>query len=401
MDRISEVKLSKVYFDQNVFGHMIDEGAGDWRGSRVGGILANARVAGKGAVWVGPAHVVETMLTTNDQRRRDIARTMLEVVEFSRVWHGYELEVAAEFFDFLRQVSPKCLRTVYFIEREMEERARICLAALALLALGAPSAVSQTEAVRRIKLQNRLLHARFAADPNGWVDRMIEVTKGWKTTKQNVFADIDAMSVEQIIHEVGALRVDVRKFDKKHFDRLNRERSTIAAAYGALDVSAGLETIFASPMSLDLTLDTAALVDEWPAQQARLGLRSMPKDVMSAPPEKQAFDSDMQAAIIDTAIQAWASRQPLTSSVSYESLLRELQRKLNDKELPTEGVVLDADHAAALRRVDVFYTEDALFGEIAGALAEYVALRTDGAHRPVVATTPTGLAQILGVPEGS
>lgn len=395
---VSNEPKKKIYLDQNVYGHMLTEGGGDWRASAVGRVLEAAHAAGKGLVWLGPTHVVETMLTTEDQRRRDLARTMLEVAGFTRVWHGYELDVVAEFFDFLRCVSPKCIRTTFFLDQALEDQARIWLGSLALLALGAPTAVLQADGVRRLKLQNRLLHARFATDPNGWVDRMCRAATGWQTTREDVFADINAMSLDEITNAITTLRAKAKKLDKKHFDRLNGERTAIAAAYGALDVTAGLDATFVSPMSLDLTLDTSTLVADWPAQQSRMGLRSMPKDVVSAPLEKQAFDSNMRVAIIDTAIQAWASKHPLTATLSYESLLYELQRKLNNKELPTKGVVLDADHAGSLRRVDIFYTEDGLFGEIVGALAESVAKRTEGRHQPVVRTSASGLAALLGVP---
>ena len=295
---------------------------------------------------------------------------MLEVAGFTRMWHGYEFEVVTEFFDFLRTISPSCIRTRFFIDRALAENARTWIGVLALLALGAPTAVTQADAVRRTKLQNRVLHARFATDPNQWVDKMLAAAKGWQTTRENVFADLDNLSLDQLSAEIDTLRASVKKLDKKHFDRLNRERKIIAAAYGALDVNAALEATFTIPMALELTLNFAALVADWPAAQAKLSLRSMPREVVAASPEKQAFDSNMQVAIIDIAVHAWSDARPLTAGISYESLLRELQRKLNDKELPTEGVVLDADHAGCLRRVDIFHTEDGLFGEIASELVK-------------------------------
>jgi len=387
----------KVYLDQNVYGHMLDGGGGDWRKSKVGAVLEAAKQQGTGLVWIGPTHVLETMVATEDARRRDLARTMLEVVDFTRFWHGYELEVVCEFFDFLSHVSPRSVRTRYFLERELRDEPRIWLGALALLALGAPTSTSQADAVRRRKLENRLLHARFATDQNGWVDRMVQAAKGWQTTRQDVFADIDAMSVADIEAEITRLRGEVKRLDKKHYDRLKKDRTVIAAAYGALDVSAALDSAFESPMSLDLTLDTGALVADWPAFQKTAGGRSMPKDVLAAPPEERAFDDNMRVAIIDVAIQVWASHGPLTAGIAYESLLRELQEKLHDRELPTQGVVLDADHAGCLRRVEVFYTEDGLFGTIARELAKVVGERTKGAHTPAVGTSPAELAELLSV----
>ncbi len=393
----AEALPKRVYLDQNVYGHMLDEGGGDWRKSKVGEVLDAAKQQGKGLVWIGPTHVLETIVATEDARRRDLARTMLEVVDFTRFWHGYELEVVCEVFDFLSDVSARSVRTRYFVERELLDVPRIWLGALALLALGAPASTSQADVVRRRKLENRLLHARFATDQNGWVDRMVQAAKGWQTTRQDVFADVDAMKLPDIEAEIALLRDEVKRLDKKHYDRLKKERAVIAAAYGALDVSAALDSMFDSPMSLDLTLDTGALVADWPAFQKTAGARSMPKDVVAAPPEKRAFDDNMRVAIIDVAIQVWASNGPLTAGIAYESLLRELQEKLHDRELPTQGVIFDADHAGCLRCVDVFYTEDKLFGTIARELAKIVHERTKGAHSPAVGTSPAELAELLNV----
>jgi hypothetical protein len=325
----------KIYLDQNVYGHMLDRGDGDWRVSPVGMVLEAAKRDRKGLVWIGPTHALETMVATDDARRRGLARAMLEVADFRRFWCGYELDIVSEFFDFLAHVSPGCIKTRYFLERERQDRPRIWMGVLALLALGAPTVTSQADFVRRNKLENRLLHARFATDQNGWVDRMIKAAKGWQTTRQDIFAEISAMSVPEIEKEIGDLRSKVKRLDKKHYDRLKTERATIAAAYGALDVTAGLDSVFEGPGSLEATLDSAALVADWAAFQKRAGTRSMPKDVIAASPERFDSDVDLRIAVIDVAIQVWAARSPLTASVSYESLLRELQEKLHDRELPT------------------------------------------------------------------
>ena len=47
----------RIYLDQNIYGHMLDEGGGDWRNSRVGKVLDAARHDRKGLVWIGPTHV--------------------------------------------------------------------------------------------------------------------------------------------------------------------------------------------------------------------------------------------------------------------------------------------------------------------------------------------------------
>jgi hypothetical protein len=391
MANAQEPKPKKLYLDQNVFGHMLDEGGGDWRKSPMGAEIEAAATSDWGFVWLSPTHGVETILATDPQRRRQLAQVMLEVAGFARMWHGYDVDIVLDFIGFLRSLSARCICDDKFVHRAEVDAARVWLGNLGLVAAGAPPSALAVDEIRRLKLQNRLLHARFAVDPNNWVDEMIKVTRSWRTTRADVFAPLDAMSTQQIEEEIEALRKNFAKLDKKHFDRLNKERKAIASAYGALDAGGAIKSLFDPPLLMSLTFDTDALVQDWLTLQVKRKLPSLPKDVVQATPTQRRVDLELQAAILETAMQAWSSLPPLTALVSYESVLRELQRRLNDRDLPTPGVVFDADHAACLRHVDVFVTEDGLFGEIVGALARTVEENTVVRHRVAVVTSAAEL----------
>jgi hypothetical protein len=223
---------------------------------------------------------------------------------------------------------------------------------------------------------------------------MIEAAKSWQTTRNDLFAEIDKLKADEIEREILELQDSAKKPDKKHLDRLNKERATIAAAYGALDVGAMLQSVLRLPGALEMTLDTSALVDAWPEAQKRMGLPSMPKSAVDAAPSERRSGA-LFVSIIDAAIRAWAGKLPLTPSLSYEALIRDLTRNINQKELPTAGLVFDADHAAALRRVDVFVSRDKILVETARALAKSIEEVTGGKMLRSVAASHDELRGIL------
>ena len=68
-------------------------------------------------------------------------------------------------------------------------------------------------------------------------------------------------------------------------------------------------------MSLDLTLNFGAIVQEWKRAQARPGLRSVPKELRDGLAKEQEVDDGVMASVLDTAIRAWSEKGPPTGSL--------------------------------------------------------------------------------------
>ena len=64
-----------------------------------------------------------------------------------------------------------------------------------------------------------------------------------------------------------------------------------------------------------------------------------------------------------------ASREPTVLGIGFEVILREMQRNMNQRNLPTAGLAFDGDHASAISRHQIFVTFDDGF---AGALRAIV-----------------------------
>lgn len=253
--------LRSVYLDQSVYGHMLDQGGGAWRNSPIGAILAAAQAARTAQVWAGPTNVVEAMQASDPQRRRALAAAVLDLIDARRIWWGSEFEAVDDFFHFLRWCDPSAVRTEIHFEYHATSMRQIWLGGLGLLS--STNNLLLEGAVRdlhRLKVTNRLLHARLAADPNGWVDKMVASAKNWETTDENVFARYDAMKVEDMEAEIDSLAKTIGRLDGNHLAKLKRNRDEIAGAYGAVELGLMFRSVLPLPGSLELTINAAALV---------------------------------------------------------------------------------------------------------------------------------------------
>src|SRR6266404_6154855 len=123
-----------VYLDQSLYGHFLNQPNVDWRKNELAALLLEAQAKNTAQVWASPTHVLETLQTTDLQRRAKLASIMLELIEARRMWHGNELETLRHFGDFLKSCAPKFVRYPQFFKERMLTTRRIWLGALALVA---------------------------------------------------------------------------------------------------------------------------------------------------------------------------------------------------------------------------------------------------------------------------
>ena len=181
---------------------------------------------------------------------------MLDLIEGRRMWCGFEFELLDEYFRFLEMLVPGAMRHRQFFDHYREMGQRIWLGALAMAAAtDANWLVPVVEDLRRTKTMNQLIHARFALDPDRWVERMREASTSLATSEDDPLAALEAMATEEMRSEIGQLMARTQRFGNAAMQKLNRNRSEIASVYGAFEIGALLQNIFKLPYDLELTVD--------------------------------------------------------------------------------------------------------------------------------------------------
>ena len=396
--RAEKLSHRRVYLDQSAFSDMLDA-QGGWQRSELGQVLIAAREADKAVVWAGPTNVIETIQATDPARRRALASLILDLIDAKRMWWGHEFEAVEDFFLFLTASAPDAVLFRQYFEHHGEVARQVWLGGLGLVAAtGGTHLGVVVEALRRTKAINRLIHARFALDPGEWVDRMVAAVRELKTTAADPLADVEKMTNDEIEDEISRLAAGARKLDKVGLGKLNKHREQIAQAYGGIEIGQMLRGIFTLPMDIQLTFNIPHIVSRWPELQRKTGCESLPQDIRQASPEALAADPAIARTVIELAIRAAARRGLMTTFLGQQVILREMQRAMNDKDVPTGGLTFDADHAAALVRHEVFITHDEWLAASLKTLAGSIEKETAGHWRPAVVTNAKQLRAVLDKP---
>ena len=399
------VAAKTVYLEQSVYGHMLDSGHGDWRESEIGQVLIDAKANSLAEVWAGPTNVIETTQAADESRRRQLALAILDLIDARRMWHGNVFAAVEEFLSFLTTIIPDSLMYPQYFEYYKQKETQTWLGGLGIIAAtGIPYFQPVAAQIARRKLENRLLHARFAADPDGWVARMIDVVENHKVTTDNVFAEIDALSDEQIEAEIESLKERARSLGKEALHRLEKNRKQIARAYGAVQIGTMLQQVFTLPADNLLIFNIRGIVENWPELQRATRCDALPAEIAKLSEEKLTWGVEVRVPVVQHVINATANVETLTPNyIGYQIILRDLQFCINskdsdkDKHIPSGGLVFDADHAAALAYFDVVVTRDQNFEKSTKTVATAIAKASNGARAPRVAGTVKQLRKAVGM----
>jgi hypothetical protein len=390
-----ETHMTKIYLDQCIYGNLLDEHPTDWGTGEVAAILMSAQQEGRCEIWVSPTHVMETAQTVIPERRRQLALIMLELSAAKRMWWGSDHEAVHEFFAFIETVIPNALRIPEYFRHRVETARQLWLGALALLAACPCRDISNVVGqFSRMKTTNRLRHARFGADPDVWVQRMIDTVEHARTTAEEN-DEFDGMSVEEMEFEIDRLASERRRMGNQATRRLQRNRGQLARAYGAMEIGAMLPAIFTLPMELSFILDVQSIVENWSALQEATHCGGLPAEVQNAAPAQLAVNPGLFRTVVQRLIYAAASVGLVSTTISFEIVLRELQTSINSRIIPSGGLAFDADHAAALPSCSVFMTTDETFATSLRTIAGDLAERTSGRIAPKVVVNARQLSRAI------
>ena len=389
-------KPSDVYLDQSVFSQIVAGVGTNWRRHEFGAVVSTAADSGKGEVWVSPTHVVETV-QADEARRRSLAQVMLEMIDSRRMGIGADGQLVREFFEFIERCAPGGVQRVY-VDYHLKTGRQIALGALGLIAAtGTSSAGGIVDQLKKHKAINRLMYARFAADPEGVLKQMIKAVDELGTTPQAPLENFDARTTEDINVEADGLVTKIKGIAKDVRRKLDSNRATVSRAYGASEVARYLRESLPLPMELALSFRCPRIIDAWPTIHKLSGGESLPKDIVLAPEDKKVASPDVVIPVIRASVRAAARMGLITGTVAYSVILRELQRMVNDKDIPSGSLTFDADHAAALTWCSVVVTRDEEFAKSLKTIAAELERSCGGQWNPKVCTTSEQLSKALGL----
>jgi hypothetical protein len=183
---------------------------------------------------------------------------------------------------------------------------------------------------------------------------------------------------DEIEKEISQLTAGARQLDRRTSAKLDKHRSMIASAYGAIESGAILQAVFTLPFELELTFNIGHIISHWPDIQKATGCEPLTRDIVHADENQQAADPLIAHRVIARLIRASARKGLMTTHLAVQIIILEIQRCMNAGEIPTGGLTFDADHAAALVGHHVFVTHDALLLAALKTMAKWIKEHTVG-----------------------
>ncbi|MEE9382698.1 MAG: hypothetical protein V3V08_04715 [Nannocystaceae bacterium] len=266
-----------IYLDQSVYGHMLDYDSGGWRQSPMGRELVEAQTAGTGEVWFSPVNVMETA-QASEPRRSQLAKCMLDLAGARRVLPGHDFILVEKFGHFLNSFAPGSFNLRGAFPKLRDDASRLWLGYLALMA-AAPGVTlgPGIEDLRRAKPETRLLAARFAANPDETLDRMITSAEKMQVTHDSDPLGLCALSRQQIDQETEQLLAQsVPSLTGSTRRKLAQHRRVIAERYGGVEVGAMLDSVFPCICTMITTIISPALIEHWCEAERRYGPERAP-----------------------------------------------------------------------------------------------------------------------------
>jgi hypothetical protein len=162
-----------------------------------------------------------------------------------------------------------------------------------------------------------------------------------------------------------------------------------------LEIGALLSTIFTNPIELSLVFDIPSIVQNWSNLQQQTNCPSLPPELQNANLNQIAGNQEILQKVIQRVIYAAADKGLSSTTISFEVVLRDLQKCINDRSIPTGGLVFDAAHAAAIECCEIFMTTDDSLAYSMRPIARAIEKQSHGKWKPAVVENAKQLKEAL------
>lgn len=370
-----------VYLDHCVVSSICKQPGKNWREVGMGKVLSKSADEGVAEVWTSPTEILEVLLcakfdddgklldsTADEKKKLDLrismAKCLLEMTEAKRMAPPYEFFIVEDFMEMLRRVSDDLIYTDMHFNLFRQHSIERFIGLLGLIAgyrhLDRPEAA---KSLLRTKITSRLLHSRFACDPDGFVDRVIDCAENYRVTTEDIWKEFDQKPLNRLINEMDQNEAKSVKMDKRTKTKLQKHKGEVARVYGAAELGPALVSVFPNVAYIVSTFNMPAIKKHW----AKIvgDPNAHPPACMGPPGEKCPDDLVVQMRALSELFLPVAAKRLAVATIPSQVVLGELELCLPNDTLPTKGLTFDSQHAAMLTRMQVFATQDGKFANLA------------------------------------
>ncbi|AWL09494.1 hypothetical protein HME7025_01641 [Aquirufa nivalisilvae] len=350
------------YIDTNILNDIAPKG-NDWTNSEWGKYLIRLSDKDQIEVWASPGNCLEIALNPDIDHRHNMARALNTLIKGQRMLPAYEFFVVD---NLLRHIETNWEGTLHFDRLEFlkQNSSRIYISLLGqLAALKDYNCSKGFGGILRPKIITQIIHSTIFSNPKAELEKRLEAMKTRDFRKHDLFSSYDGKAIDELETIEDKLKGQKYTVDKKAVEWLKKNKDELVKGYSLDEVYSSLQQVFIYWEDLNNTIvDFPKIVTEWDKiytlekTSEKYKVKPLPDDLIVRFKEKKHTIADTFAVLKELANRFYHFL--IIPQVYYYTIINEIEKALNDGEIPTGGLVIDSHHSIGSIYTNLFLTRD-------------------------------------------
>lgn len=295
-------------------------------------------------IWISPVNVIELLLMENVEERKKQANIMLSFSDGKKMFPDKSFIKVDYFGKFINQFIKDVFKAQLYFKKYIICSQSIWIKNLALMGCKFNLKFDQgIDKIIRSKLESQLIHSRIIANPEYFIGKLGNISKGIFTNDNNNF-NLSDYTNEEIINEIK--NCTINKAPKTLLKLIEKYRKNIMNIYGTGELFCAIKSIFNQyPKDIINTFNFDEIKNNWDIFVEKFNVKPISES------------DDILKRLVEVALKA----QIAQLSIDYYIVLKEIEYCINNSKLANRGLVLDMDHALYASIADIIICHDTHF----------------------------------------
>lgn len=351
-----------IYIDTNILNDIAPKDK-DWEETEWGKCLIELSEKKQIEVWASPGNCLEIALVSDFDHRNNMARALNTLIQGQRMQPPYEFFIME---NLLQHIEGNWNGTLNFERLEFLKlnSSRIYIALIGqLAALKDYDCSFGFSGIIRPKIITEIIHTSIFDNPKEELEKRLAAIRKKDFKKHDMFALYDGQSIEDLKKTELITREKKYSVDKEAIKWLKKNKEELVEGYSLDEVKSTLNQVFIYWEDLNNTIiDFPKIVSEWnkvhslEARGNKYKVKPLPVDLVQRFENKVYTINDTILVIEELANRFYHFL--IVPKVYQYTIINEIEKALNEGEIPKGSLVIDCHHAIGSIYCNFFLCRD-------------------------------------------
>jgi hypothetical protein len=351
-----------IYIDTNILNDIAPKG-NDWTNTDWGKYLIDLTNKGQIDVWASPGNCLEIALNPDIDHRHNMARALNTLTRGQRMLPAYEYFVVD---NLLKHIESNWNGVLHYDRLEFLKlnSSRIYIALLGqLAALKDYDCSNGFSGIIRPKIITQIIHSTIFLNPKAELEKRLGAIRNNDFRQYDLFAEYDGKSIDELKVIEDQIKGNKYTVEKKTIEWLKKNKDELTKGYSRDEVYSSIQQVFIYWEDLNNTIiDFPKIVSDWEKiyelepTSDKYKVKPLPPDLVERFKAKKHSIADTFTVIKELANRFYHFL--IIPQVYQYTIINELEKSLNEGEIPTGGLVIDSHHSIGSIYTNLFLTRD-------------------------------------------